>query len=171
MPQLVAPDAAFHESFLSSHREWDGANEDGAGIEGDEDLETAAGFEAFVASLLRQETTALRDGYVTCTYRWIVEDGRYLGSIALRHELNAFLLELGGHIGYGIRPSARRRGLASWALEQMLELAWDQGHDRILITCDDLNVGSAKTIEGSGGVLEDKREHGGAVTRRYWIDL
>lgn len=171
MPRLVAPNTSFHDSFLAANAEWDGAHQDGAGLEGDEDLTGAEGFAAFVDQLLGQEAAPLREGYVTCTYRWIVEDGEYLGAISLRHELNGYLLELGGHIGYGIRPSARRRGLASWALERMLELAWDQGHDRILVTCDDANVGSAKTIEKNGGVLEDKREHGGAVTRRYWIDL
>jgi predicted acetyltransferase len=171
MPRLVIPAADFHESFLASHQEWDGAHEDGAGLEGDEDLVTSAGFAAFVEGLLSQETTPPQDGYVTCTYRWIVEDGRYLGSIALRHELNDFLFQYGGHIGYGVRPSARRRGLASWALEQMLGLARQRGHDRVLITCDDDNVGSVRTIEKNGGVLEDKREHEGSVTRRYWVDL
>lgn len=171
MPQLVVPNTAFHASFLESNAEWEGAHQDGAGLEGDEDLTTAAGFEAFVAQLLSQETEPLKRGYVTCSYRWIVEDGRYLGSIGLRHELNGYLEEFGGHIGYGVRPSARHRGLATWALERMLELAWDQGHDRVLLTCDDENLASARTIEGNGGVLEDKREHGGSITRRYWIQL
>jgi predicted acetyltransferase len=52
---------------------------------------------------------------VHCRYWWIVEDGRVLGAIALRHELNERLIQL-GHIGYGIQPSARWRGLATWAL-------------------------------------------------------
>jgi predicted acetyltransferase len=55
---------------------------------------------------------------VHCRYWWIVEDGRVLGAIALRHELNERLMQL-GHIGYGIQPSARRRGLATWALGRM----------------------------------------------------
>jgi hypothetical protein len=59
---------------------------------------------------------------VHCRYRWIVEDGRVLGAIVLRYELNERLLQL-GHIGYGIQPSARRRGLATWALGRMLDEA------------------------------------------------
>ena len=57
-----------------------------------------------------------------CRYWWIVEDGRVLGAIALRHELNERLMQL-GHIGYGIQPSARRRGLATWAPGPMLDEA------------------------------------------------
>lgn len=160
-----------YESFLAAHSEWVGEHQDGSGIEGDEDFTTPEGFAAFVEGLQGQETTPLQDGYVTCTYRWIVEGDEYLGAIALRHELNAYLLQFGGHIGYGVRPSVRRRGLASWALEQTLGLARERGFERVLLTCDDDNLGSIKTIENNGGELEDKRAHEGGVTRRYWINL
>ncbi len=76
------------------------------------------------------------------------------------------------HIGYGIRPSARRRGLASWALGEMLGEARALGLDRVLIPCLADNIASARTIERNGGVLEGIRdnEHGRKV-RRYWIAL
>lgn len=92
-----------------------------------------------------------------------------LGAIALRHELNDFLREAGGHIGYGVRPSVRRRGLAGWALGQVLDRAWDRGLDRVLITCDVDNEVSRRIIESRGGVLEDVRDTVLGRTRRYWV--
>jgi predicted acetyltransferase len=91
-----------------------------------------------------------------------------LGAIALRHELNDRLLEL-GHIGYGIRPSARRRGLATWALGRMLGEARVLGLDRVLLVCEAGNVASAKTIERHRGVLETIRDTEHGPMRRYWI--
>jgi len=102
---------------------------------------------------------------------WIVDGDTYLGAIDLRHYLNAFLLEGGGHIGYSVRPSARRRGLATWALGTVLLKAPALGLDRVLLTCDDGNIGSARTIESNGGVLEDVRSTEAGLKRRYWITL
>jgi len=110
---------------LAAHEEWGpGAHEDGFGLHSSDDVDSSAGFAAWVARLTAQSdpAQAVAAGRVHCTYRWIVEDGRVLGAIALRHELNERLLQL-GHIGYGIRPSARRRGLATWALGRMLDQA------------------------------------------------
>ena len=109
-------------------------------------------------------------GRVHCTFRWIVEDDRVLGAIALRHELNDRPMQL-GHIGYGIRPSARRRGLATWALGRMLGEARVLGLDWVLIACQAGNVASAKTIERQGGVLEDIRDTEHGPVRRYWIKI
>jgi len=74
-------------------------------------------------------------GQVRCTYRWIVEGKRVLGGIALRHTGND-AVRWAGHIGYGIRPSARRRGLATWALGRILDEARVLGMDRLLIVCE-----------------------------------
>ncbi|MFF1418206.1 GNAT family N-acetyltransferase [Streptomyces sp. NPDC058280] len=101
----------------------------------------------------------------------MVDGETYLGAIDLRHYLNPFLLEGGGHIGYSIRPSARRSGLATWALGAVLPTTPALGLDRVLLTCDDGNVGSARTIESNGGVLEDVRNTEIGVKRRYWIVL
>jgi predicted acetyltransferase len=126
-----------------------------------------------VARLADESDSAkpLDTGRVHCTYRWIVEGDRVLGAIALRHELNDFLLRAGGHIGYGIRPSARRRGLATWALGRMLGEARVLGLDRVLIICEVDNIASAKTIERHGGVLEDVRDTELGTVRRYWIKI
>jgi predicted acetyltransferase len=104
---------------------------------------------------------------VPCTFFWVVDDERpdtYLGSASIRHRLTPFLLEVGGHIGYSVRPSARRRGVATEALRLLLPHAAALGIDPALVTCDVDNVASAKVIEANGGVLEDVR----GVKRRYW---
>ena len=105
------------------------------------------------------------------TYWWITENDTYLGAITLRHALSEILLRGAGHIGYGIRPSARRRGLATWALAAVLPEARALGLDRVLVACDVGNVASARTIEKCGGLLEDVRDTELGRTRRYWITL
>ncbi len=99
--------------------------------------------------------------------------GRLLGITRLRHHLNAELEIEGGHIGYAVRPSARRQGCATRQLSLMLDQARGIGLTRVLVTCDDDNVGSARTIEKNGGVLEDRRvsPDSGKLIRRYWIAL
>lgn len=172
MPELVAPTVRLHAAWLDAHREWGpGLHEDGFGLRPSDEVASPAGFAAWVARLVDQpDPTRPPDaGRVRCTYRWIVEDDRVLGGIALRHAPDASLLRATGHIGYGIRPSARRRGLATWALGRMLDEARGLGLDRVLIICEVDNIASARTIERCGGVLEDVRDTAHVATRRYWI--
>jgi predicted acetyltransferase len=162
MPELIAPTTRLHAAWLEAHHEWGpGAHEDGFGLDADDEVESPSGFAAWVAQLADEPDPSR----TRCTFRWIVEDGRVLGGIALRHRDDDFTRRA-GHIGYGIRPSARRRGLASWALGRMLDLARAAGLGRVLLVCEAGNLASAKTIELNGGVLETARP-----ARRYWIDL
>jgi predicted acetyltransferase len=108
---------------------------------------------------------------VHCTYWWIAEGDAVLGSIALRHELNDFLLNAGGHIGYSVRPSARRRGLASYAVGEVVKEAAALGLPRVLITCDVTNEASRRTILGAGGIQEDVRDTVLGTVRRFWMAL
>lgn len=77
----------------------------------------------------------------------------------------------GGHVGYGIRPSARRQGLATWALGRAIGAAGALGLDRLLIVCAVGNVASARTIEQHGGVLADVRSAERGPVRRYWVKV
>ena len=157
---LIAPTTRLHAAWLEGHAEWGpGLHEDGFGLGTTDDVESPEGFAAWVERL-----TA---GSARATCRWIVEDGQVLGAIALRHEFN----ERTGHIGYGIRPSARGRGLATWALGQILEEARALALDRVLLVCLDDNPASAKTIEHNGGVLDEVHQAGTTAVRRYWIKL
>jgi predicted acetyltransferase len=174
MPELLAPTLRLQVAWREAHDEWGpGLHEDGFGILPEDEVTSSAGFATWIERITHQSTSAapLAEGAVLCTYRWIVEGDRVLGGIALRHELNDRLFQEGGHIGYGIRPTARRQGLASWALDHMLDEARILGLERVLVVCSVENVASARTIEHCGGVLEDTRETERGFFQRYWIDL
>ena len=96
-------------------------------------------------------------------------DGELIGRASIRHSLNDFLRNFGGHIGYGVRPQFRRRGFATEILRQSLQYIHELGVTEVLVTCDDDNVGSLKVIESQGGILENRVEHEGVLKRRYWI--
>ncbi len=170
MIELIAPDARYRDSWLEAAMEFDGAHRDGAGAE-DLDLEQLRDpgvFEGFVERLLADvlPDSPRKPGYVPCTYLWIAQGDTILGSLAIRHELNDYLFNEGGHIGYSVRPSARRKGHATAALAQALPVAKALGISRVLVTCLEGNAGSRGTIEKNRGVYEDTRNG----TRRYWID-
>jgi len=99
--------------------------------------------------------------------------GQVVGRVSIRHELNAYLAEVGGHIGYGVRPGFRRRGYATGILRQSLAVAASVGLERVLVTCDSDNVGSATVIENCGGVLEKivPSRDGSVPKRRYWVEV
>jgi predicted acetyltransferase len=97
-------------------------------------------------------------------------EGEIIGRISIRHTLNDFLFNYGGHIGYMVRPAFRRRGYASEMLRQALLVAKELGIDAVLLTCNDDNLGSIKVIEKHGGQLEDKVDENGKLLRRYWIN-
>ncbi len=170
MPRLIAPDISYHSSWLEGSAEFAGTRRDGGGAEEWplEELGDARVFRRFVDALVKDALpeTPRKPGYVPCTYLWIVEGGTFLGSLAIRHELNDFLLNAGGHIGYSIRPSARRRGHAAAALAAALPIARELGITRALLTCDEDNAGSRATIERNGGIYEDSR----SGKRRYWVN-
>jgi predicted acetyltransferase len=172
VPELIEPTARLEAAWREAHEEWGpGLHEDGFDVRPSDDVDTSAGFAAWVKRLVEQvdRTLPLDSGRVRCTNRWIVEGDQVLGGIALRHELDEALLHAGGHIGYGIRPSARRRGVATWALGRMLDEARSLGLNRVLLVCADNNAASARTIEHHGGALEDVRATELGLARRYWI--
>ena len=170
MPRLISPDVSYHSSWLEGSAEFNGAHLHGGGAEDWplEELKDAHSFRRFVAALIIEALpeSPRKPGYVPCTYLWIVEGDTFLGSLAIRHALNDFLLNEGGHIGYSVRPSARRCGHAAKALSDALPMARELGISRVLLTCDEDNAGSRATIEKNGGIYEDSR----TGKRRYYVD-
>jgi predicted acetyltransferase len=126
-----------------------------------------AGFARFVERLraLADPETPVPDGIVHSTHLWWVEDDEYLGRVSIRHHLTPWLRDFGGHIGYVVRPSARRKGHATAMLAASLPWARALGIENALVTCDDTNEPSRKVIEACGGVFDDQREQ----KLRYWI--
>jgi predicted acetyltransferase len=126
-----------------------------------------AAFAAFTEAIRAQrlEDTPRPDGFVPDTELWLVERDEFLGRVGIRHRLTPMLLEVGGHIGYDVRPSARRRGHATAMLREALVVARGLGIGPALVTCDADNVGSRAVIERNGGVLEDER----AGKLRFWV--
>ena len=113
------------------------------------------------------------DGLVPDSTFFCLDEERNIivGAVNIRHHLNEALLINGGHIGDGVRPSERRKGIAT----KMIALALDEckklGLEGVLMVCNKENVGSAKSIQKNGGILENEIEVDGVVEQRYWIEL
>jgi predicted acetyltransferase len=176
MPILIVPSVAVHRSFLAAwdelgpdHERWMGARSI-AQPEQEWTREQAADpaeFARLVAAIRAEaeRSTELVPGLVHQTVLWFVDGVEFLGRLSVRHDLTPALAEIGGHIGYCVRPSARRRGHATQMLVQSLPIAAALGIEPVLVTCDVDNVGSRKVIEAAGGELEDER-HG---KLRFWV--
>ena len=181
MAALIAPDPAFRLSFLDAHRELSADPEHGPA---DADrwlglasapgrplaatsLRDPAAFAAFCAGMRRlaDEDTPRPERFVPDTVLWWVDDDQWIGRLSIRHRLTDHLREVGGHIGYLVRPSAQRRGHGTAMLRAALPAAHGLGIDPALVTCDLDNVGSRRVIEANGGVLEDRR----GAKLRYWV--
>ncbi len=175
MTALLRPDVRLHGSWAETVLEFGSEQLHGSGSwEVDEEHRgsTTVAACAYLADVLRRrEDELVPEGRVPCSYFWIVDGepappGHVVGFIAVRHHLNESLLAEGGHIGYSVRPSRRREGHATRALQLGLDHIAALGVERVLVTCDDDNDGSRRMIEAAGGVLEDVRR-----LRRYWIDV
>ena len=94
-----------------------------------------------------------------------------VGAVNIRHYLNEALLLNGGHIGDGVRPSERRKGIATKMIALALEECRKLGIEKVLMVCDKENIGSAKSIQLNGGILENEVAVDGIVEQRYWISL
>ena len=138
MPHLITASMRVHRSFLTAMAEFQAEGRGGP---------------------------PRRGGRVPQITLWWVSGDEYLGRIPIRHRLTAHLREIGGHIGYDIRPSARQHGHATAMLAAALPVARSLGIDPALLICDDDNIASRKVIEANGGTLEDHR-HGKA---RCWV--
>ena len=123
-----------------------------------------------------RDRNKLPEGYVPSYDYFLVDGSKFVGIIHIRIELTQNLMRYGGNIGYAINPKYWRQGYGTEILRLGLEKAKELGMtDKVLITCDDDNLGSSKIIEKNGGILENKIENEDCgerfLTRRYWIKL
>ena len=156
--RIIEPDERFRVSFLEAGDEFDA--EDGRGAECTgafgftrRQCDSVAGFAAMCARR-RLDKTDPPEGFVPATMLWAVDGDRWLGRVSVRHELNDHLIRFGGHIGYAVRPSARRRGIATTLLRVGLGMLNGIGVGEALILCAEDNEGSRRVIETAGGELE-----------------
>jgi predicted acetyltransferase len=128
---------------------------------------------SYLADVERQHMGSnIAPGNVAATFLLAEAGGEVVGRVSIRHELNEYLASVGGLIGYAVRPAYRHRGYATAILCQSLAVARSLGLRRVLLTCDDTNLASIRTIESGGGILENVVARvGEAPSRRYWIDL
>lgn len=131
-------------------------------------------FRVYVRSLKDEEAGLnLPEGYVPCTHRWLLSpDGQVVGVTRVRHRIDTpFLAEHGGHIGYDVAPSMRRRGYGHFAMAVALVEARRLGLSRVLLCASEDNAPSRATIERAGGVLESTpySEFWNERLCRYWV--
>lgn len=174
--RLVRPDPTGRSAWSSCLEDLAEGPKDGSGyMLGDVVDASESGFSQYLEQRLGEEDVSRRlpPGRVHCSYRWIVdgapESGELatgvLGFVAVRHALTPFLFDVAGHIGYCVRPSRRREGIAGQALLAALALADELSVSPVLVTCHDDNSASRATIERAGGEFDDvRRGH-----RRYWF--
>lgn len=129
-------------------------------------------YDNYVTGLEEEETT-VPEGWVPATTFFCLDEERniFVGAVNIRHYLNDSLLLNGGHIGDGVRPSERRKGIATAMIGLALEECRKMGIDKVLMVCDRENIGSAKSIQNNGGVLENEVVVDGVTEQRYWIAL
>lgn len=113
------------------------------------------------------------EGWVPNTTRFLLANGRILGNFNFRHELTDELMRHGGNCGYSVRPWERRKGYATLMLGHAKDFGRSLELKRMLVTCDENNIGSARAIEKNGGVFQDLVFHEQLETQvaRYWITL
>lgn len=170
---LVTPDRRYEKSYLEAFAEFQA---EGKIVGPDSDFESDK--ETFSEYLDRLEGytqgIGLPEGYVPMTVWWLVDTttNEWLGRAIIRHRLTEHLRKIGGHIGYEVRPSARKKGFGTMILKLALEKARSLGIDQVLVTCDASNIGSRRIIEKNGGELDSETffdEKTQQEKLRFWI--
>ncbi|WP_262176840.1 GNAT family N-acetyltransferase [Saccharococcus sp. Marseille-Q5394] len=127
-------------------------------------------YEVYLEEMAAKEA-GLDNRMLNTNYFLIDDNERIVGMVNIRHGLNDSLRQIGGHIGYGIRPSERRKGYATYLLSEALKKSDLLGIRSVLVTCNEDNVGSAAVIIKNGGVEDESfTEPHGNVVRRFWIE-
>jgi len=167
---LHRPDERFQDAFLSGARDYVRAKETKSIARYQPGLDN---FSAYLRSLRDMAAgVGLQPGWVAMSYFWLIEnDVRLIGVSRLRPRLTPALEIQGGHIGYNVPPSVRRKGYGTQLLRLTLPKARAAGLSRVLLTVDSSNVASIRIIERNGGRVESEGYVGplGRTVRRYTI--
>lgn len=169
--KLISPNLNLKDQIEEYKREFIVNSDSMDGCAGLGDVEN---FEEWIQILKdNSDVKTVRDGFVTSsTYLAVRElDNKIVGMIDIRHFLNDYLKIFGGHIGYSVRKSERKKGYAKMMLSLALEECRKINISRVLITCSKDNIPSMKTILSQNGELENEILKGDKITCRYWIDL
>lgn len=168
---LVKPTVELQDEYLSFYQEWKESGEQMVPWAISKD---PTNFQEMVQWLRDSESGVnIPEGWVPSSTYWLVTaDKRIVGAVNIRHQLTEHLLQSGGHIGYGIRPSARGKGYATQILKLALEKARDLGIARVLLSCDATNLASERVIVKNGGLPDTSFvKEDGNVVKRFWIQL
>ena len=173
--KFVLPSAAYErqaKDFIQEFYEHDSERHGQAGL--DRFLEESSYADWLAHNLKFMDLANVPEGFVPgYTYFYADDNDRIIGIISIRLYLNDFLREQGGHIGYSIRPTERKKGHGTAMLKGALEFLAPLGLNEVLVTCGKENLGSVGVIKNCGGVLEDEiySEAFGRMTQRYWIHI
>lgn len=169
---LIKPTLKYAKGIMEYRQEFldSGDSMDGCG-----NLRECSSSEEWIhgINMLKNEETCPKDKVCSDTFIAIrLNDDKIIGVIDFRHHINHPILSIwGGHIGYSVRPSERRKGYATEMLRQNLMNCKQHGLNKVLVTCDFDNIASKKTISANGGIFEKEIMGDGDRIERYWIQL
>ena len=174
MLYLIKPDLTYYEKYNEMMKEWKESETQIAPWFLDEPFETIEEFAEFIKMLDNVENGIVDKKFSSSTSYFVInESGRLIGATSLRHYLTVDGFKTWGHIGYGVRPSERRKGYATEMLKMMLQEAKNKKINKVLLGAYTSNIGSCKVIEKCKGILEnvvidpnDAKE----TINRYWIN-
>lgn len=170
--RLVRPSVEYQEQYISFYEDWIFSGEDLVPWVVEKDPGDFKKMVEFLYSEDSEEKITDPNWVPHSTYWLMNEQDVLVGAVNIRHRMNQKLLNCGGHIGYGIRPSYRRKGYASALLFHALQIAKSMGLSRVLLVCNAGNIGSEKTILKHGGQFESEFiEENGNIVKRFWIDV
>lgn len=167
---LVRPSYGLKEAIWAYRQEYFDFGE--THINGSCGIAHASNFDEWLELVLSIEKDKLRNNVHASTFFSVRKsDNRIIGSIQLRHSLTPELENHGGHIGYGIRPSERRKGYGKQQLLLVLQEAINLKIPKVMITCDKDNIASMKTAMSCGGILTCENVYEGKAQQIFWINL
>lgn len=170
MLRLEFPNISHKSAYLDMLAEWKWSTEFEQWHVSPGALFRGNSFEEFLQ--IAEDDITVNHRWVPATLFFLMDGEQILGGIQIRHSIDSPLLrESWWHIGYGIRPSERRKWYATEMLRLALIEAQKLGLDRVMLGCNDDNVGSIRTIEKNGGIFERYTEHEGKKARVYWVGL